>query len=343
VPSDKLPEEFAPTGPKLSRFRIWPAPPIRPHLFADEARFTLRLALLAGGGELAAWVWFGRALAHRGLLYAILSFGLLRAARPFWAWLGTGLPRTAVAFLLLATSLIAQGFAATSFSDGLALAAAALPALGDLCVTCVADAITVERRAAAFSWLDMGQGLGCAMGLAVGVAEPRLATVVAAAALLIASLGIPDLKDRGTPRSAWPLAAQLSVLRSAVGQLVLLALAIGGLGAAAAIRPAWGWASAIPALAGMAVAARVDPFLRNAAFLPRALAIVAAAALALRWFKPSAGAALGLFALGAACAALPASVARGAGEMERPIASSLAWSALALGAAFGLAWATAAW
>ena len=42
-----------------------------------------------------------------------------------------------------------------------------------------------------------------------------------------------------------------------------------------------------------------------------------------------------LLALGALFVAIPASVARGAGEMERPVASSLAWSALGLGAAVG--------
>ena len=47
--------------------------------------------------------------------------------------------------------------------------------------------------------------------------------------------------------------------------------------------------------------------------------------------------AVGLFALGGFCAALPGAAARGAGEMERPIASSLAWTALALGAGVGLA------
>jgi hypothetical protein len=39
--------------------------------------------------------------------------------------------------------------------------------------------------------------------------------------------------------------------------------------------------------------------------------------------------------MGTLLAAVPASVARGAGEMDRPLASSLAWSALALGAAVG--------
>jgi hypothetical protein len=33
--------------------------------------------------------------------------------------------------------------------------------------------------------------------------------------------------------------------------------------------------------------------------------------------------------------AVPATVARGAGEMERPLASSLAWMALTAGAALG--------
>jgi hypothetical protein len=56
--------------------------------------------------------------------------------------------------------------------------------------------------------------------------------------------------------------------------------------------------------------------------------VVAALSLAL--------APLGPLALGAAATLLPASVARGAGEMERPVASSLAWMALALGAGLAL-------
>ena len=44
---------------------------------------------------------------------------------------------------------------------------------------------------------------------------------------------------------------------------------------------------------------------------------------------------LGLLAMGIMFAAIPAAVARGAGEMERPVVSSLAWSALIAGAAIG--------
>jgi hypothetical protein len=65
----------------------------------------------------------------------------------------------------------------------------------------------------------------------------------------------------------------------------------------------------------------------NAVVLPR----VAALAAAVGWVYPP----LRLLGLGIMFAALPAAVARGAGEMERPIASSLAWSALAAGAAVG--------
>ena len=42
---------------------------------------------------------------------------------------------------------------------------------------------------------------------------------------------------------------------------------------------------------------------------------------------------LRVFGLGIMLAAIPAAVARGAGEMERPIVSSLAWTALFMGAA----------
>jgi hypothetical protein len=87
------------------------------------------------------------------------------------------------------------------------------------------------------------------------------------------------------------------------------------------------WVALLLPLAGMAVAARVDPLLPNAIVLPR----IATAIAAVGWFVPE----LALFALGAMFAGIPAAVARGAGEMERPMASSLAWSALAAGAAIG--------
>ncbi len=345
VPRDELPEEFAPTGPKLSRLPIRPAPPVRPHLFADEARFARHLALLAGATELAAWVWFARLLAHRGPAWAALAFAALRLLRPFWAWLATRLPRGLVAFALLAGSLLAQGFAAVTFWDVLGVLAAALPALGDVCATAIADAVTVERRATAYSWLGMAQGLGCALGLAVGSADPRLAPLVATAALLVGSLGIPDLRDRGTPRSSWPVSIRLRVLRTPLAaQLAAFTALAAGFAAAASVRfAAWRWVAFVPPLAGMAAAARSESFARNALVVPRALAAVGAAALALRWVSPAASAAVALLTLGALCSAIPAAVARGSGEMERPVAASIAWSALAAGAGVGLACSAAAW
>ena len=338
VPGEKLPEEFAPTGPKLSRFPIQPAPPVRPHLFGDEARFAARLALLAGGAELAAWLWFARLLAHRGPAWAALAFAGCRLLRPLWAWLGTRLRRGAVAFALLAVSLLVQGFATVSFADALGVVAAALPAVADLCATAVADSVTVERRSAAYSWLDMAQGLGCGLGLAIGVAEPRLAPLLGTAALLVGSLGIPDLRDRGTPRSTWPVRLRLQILRTPLArQLALVAAAGGGCAAAAAVRSSWGWWAVLPPLLGMAVAARAEAAARNALVIPRLLAAAGVLALALRLVAPPAAVGVGLFALGGLCAALPGAVARAAGEMERAVASSLAWSALALGAGVGLA------
>jgi len=343
VPSDELPEEFAPTGPKLSRLPIRPAPPVRPHLFRDEARFARRLALLAGGSELAAWIWFARLLAHRGSPWAALAFVALRLLRPFWSWLGTRLPRAFVAFALLAVSLLVQGFAAMSLADTLAAVAAALPALGDLCASAAADAVTIERRAAAYSWIDMGQGLGCGLGLALGTAQPGLAPLLGTAALLAGSLAVPDLRDRRTPRSSWPLSLRWQVLRSPLAaQLTVLAAAGGALAAAAAARSRAWWMIAAPLL-GMATAARAEVVARNALVVPRVLAAIALVACALRWVAPTAAIAAGLFALGAFCAAIPGAVARGAGEMERPVASSLGFSALALGAGAGLAWSASAW
>jgi hypothetical protein len=345
VPSDDLPEEFAPTGPKLSRFAIRPAPPVRPHLFRDEARFARRLALLAGGSELAAWIWFARLLAHRGAVpvWAAIAFVALRLVRPFWSWLGTRLPRGFVTFTLLAVSLLLQGFAAMSFADALAAAAAALPAVGDLCASAAADSVTVERRAAAYSWIDIGQGLGCGIGLALGTAEPGLAALVGTAALLVGSLAIPDLRDRRTPRSTWPLSLRFQVLRTPLAAQLALLTASGGALAAAASARSRGWWMFAPPLFGMAAAARAEAAARNALVVPRVLALVACIAFALRWVAPSGAIVLGLFTLGAFCSAVPGAVARGAGEMERPVASSFGFSALALGAGAGLAWSTSAW
>jgi hypothetical protein len=87
----------------------------------------------------------------------------------------------------------------------------------------------------------------------------------------------------------------------------------------------------------MAAAARAEAAARNALVVPRLLAAVGVLALALRLVAPPAAVGAGLFALGGLCAALPGAVARGAGEMERAVASSLAWTALAIGAGVGLA------
>ena len=322
----RLPEEFAPTGPKLSRFRILPAAPLRPHLFPDEARFAFRLSLLAGCAELAAWAWFARA----GGIAAVLGWAALRLARPAWSFAGTRLPRTAVAFALL--FLAVAGAAASVLSLGqlftAGLLAVALPALGDLCASCAGDAITVERRSAAFAWLDMAQGLGGALGFALGTAFPGVGPVVGAAALLLASVGVPDLRDRGTPRSTWGVPAFTHVLRSPFGAQICSLAFFGAFFALQRPRdPFPTWAALLLPLAGMALAARLEPRMPNAVTLPRVAAVLAIAGLLVPWLR--------LVALGALFAVIPASIARGAGEMERPIASSLAWSALAAGAAVG--------
>lgn len=305
-----LPEEFAPTGPKLSRFPIQPAPAVRPHLFPDEARFVLRLSVLAGATEFAAWAWFAAA----GPQKTVLALAALRLLRPLWARLGALLSRPAVGALLLVAALGAL------LSRGQLYWLVGLPALGDLCASCIGDRITVERRAVAYAWLDMGQALGAALGLALG----GFAAIGSIAVLLIGAVALPDLRDRGTPRSTWPLSAYAATLRTPIAaQLTGLAFLCGALA-----RLAWspGWAAILP-LAGMAIAARLERWMPNAIWLPRIAVLLAAAGWA---FAP-----VRLVAMGVMLAAIPAAVARGAGEMERPLASSLAWSALIAGAAAG--------
>jgi hypothetical protein len=296
---------------------------MRPRLFPEEARFALRLAVLAGGCELAAWAMLAASPARR----ALWAFAALRLLRPLWAKLGTLLPRPAIAFALLFAALFGAGAAlfAPSLTGPLALIAAALPALGDLCTTCAGDSVTVERRAAAYAWIDMGQALGGMLGLALGSWSPAVAAIAAPAALLAGSVGIPDLHDRGTPRSSWPAAAYRHTLRTDLGlQLTALAFACGLL----FHRPQGPeWLFLVLPPAGMALAARLEPRMANALRLPRAAGLIAAAGLLLPPLR--------LLALGVMFAAIPAAVARGAGEMERPIVSSLAWSALIAGAALG--------
>lgn len=322
----RLPEELAPTGAKLSRFRILPPPPLRPRLFPDEARFALRLSLLAGCAELAAWAWFARA----GGRAIVLGWAALRILKPFWSFLGTRVSRTALAFALLFLALACASASLLTLGQLFAagLLGVALPALGDLCASAAGDAVTVERRSAAYAWLDMAQGLGGALGLALGIAAGGAAMVVGAAALLLASVGVPDLRDRGTPRSTWPRPAYAHVLRSPFGAQIC---ALAFFGAFFALQrpaePFSPWAALLLPPLGMAIAARADPHLPNAVILPRLA--VGAAALGFLW-PP-----LRLLAIGALFAAVPGAVARGAGEMERPVASSLAWSALAAGAAVG--------
>ena len=378
-PRPKLPEPFAPTGPKLTRLNILPPPPVRQELFADEARFAGRLGLLLGLGELSAWAMLVAAVvrAPRGLpiLGALYAWALLRALRPLWSWLGTRLPRPLVAGVLLAISAAALGAAVLGplFPQDqlaallLACALSALPALGDLAQSHLADAVTVERRGAAYARLEMGQGLGAALGIALGCAVPRAAPVLAAAAVFASGLLVPDLRDRGTRRSTWPLAVYRDALAAPLPRaLFTLALLLGvcaGLALAGLHRPvdqSWTAVSLLLPPLGMMLAARVEPRSRNAVEVPGMGAAAAGGALLLAlaagllgWLAQRglggqlAAAAAGwsslgarwaaLFALGIACTALPAAVARGAAELERPIASSLCWSGLGAACALGAA------
>jgi hypothetical protein len=322
----RLPEEFEPKAPPLSRFRIVPAPPLRARLAPDEARFALRLSILVGCAELAAWAWFARVGPHG----AMLAWAAVRMLKPVWALLGTRLPRLPVAFALLFVALC--GTAASLLTGGqfvsAALIAVALPAVADLCASCAADNITVERRSTAYAWFDMAQGLGGAVGLGLGASFGGVAGLVGAAALLAAAVGVPELHDRGTSRSTWTGDAYLQVLRSPFGsQLVALAFFGAFLAMQPLAKPLPAWAALLLPLAGMAICARLEPHMPNAILLPRIALGLAALGL---FVSP-----VRLLAMGALFAAIPASVARGAGEMDRPLASSLAWSALALGAAVG--------
>jgi hypothetical protein len=299
---------------------------MRAKLFPDEARFALRLSILVGCTELAAWAWFARA----GARGAVLGWAAARLLKPVWALAGTRLPRTIVAFSLLFLALF--GAAASLLTNdhliSLGLIAIALPAVADLCASCAADSITIERRSTAHAWLDMAQGLGAAIGFALGASYGGVAGVVGAVAILVAGIGVPELHNRGTPRSTWTVDAYLQVLRSPFGsQLVALAFFGAFLAMQPFAKPLPPWAALLLPLAGMAISARFEPHMPNAVMLPR----IALGLAALGLFVPP----VRLLAMGVLFAALPASVARGAGEMERPLASSLAWSALALGAAVG--------
>jgi hypothetical protein len=355
VASDhKLPEEIAPTGPKLSRFRILPAPPIRPHLFPDEARFAFRLALLAFGAELAFWLMIGDR--SRTLLFVVFC----RLLKPLWAALGRRVSRTLIAAGLIALPLItALGVVALSLLSRaghptphalapllfVGVASLGLPAVFDLCAATIGDSVTVERRPAAYSWLEMGQSIGAAVGIAAAFSNDRVVVGALLVGMLLAAVGVPQLKDRGTPCSAWPASGYVAALRSPVGaQLSVLAFLCTALAwtTAQSVLPEGyreqlpqlsrqlpSWLGALMPLLGMAVAARLEPRMPNAVWLPRLATMLAAAG----WFASLQP--VSLFGLGVMLASLPAAVARGAGEMERPIVSSVTWSALTAGAALG--------
>ena len=359
--ADKLPEEFAPTGPKLTRFRMLAPPPIRPHLFADEARFTLRVAALAGATTCAAWFYLlmsGRSVGS--YFRPAAALGVLYASRPVWAYAGTRISRAALGALLVGAALVFTcanllhgwgrhndwfGWTEMVLSAAM-VASAGLPSLGDLCATTLGDAVTVERRATAYAWLDMAQAIGALLGIAVAALGSWRFEVVWGVVIVAAIVGLPALRDRGTPRSAWPLAAYGSTLRTPLTRnlvadaLVVGALAMGFLhlgplpvrdGAPLLLPSGPHWLGAVAALAGMIVAAQVDRWTPNALTVPRVAAVVAFVGWYLALWP------IGAFAIGLMLTAIPAAVARGAGEMERPIASSLAWSALVLGAALGAA------
>jgi hypothetical protein len=329
----KLPEEFAPTGPKLSKFPIRPAPPIRPRLFADEARFTFRLALLTGSCEFAAWAW----LAGLGRRREVMALAAIRLLGPFWSKVGTRVPRTALAGVLIVVAVCAMIGAVPLLAVG--ALGAGLPALRDLCASCVGDSVTVERRAAAFAWLDIGQGLGAVAAIALNAWLGGWTMLIAIPMLLVGGLGAFELRDRGTPRSSWPAAAYASVLASPLGKRLTLAAFACGLFAGpgsmswdlrlSRVHSIPAWVASLLPLAGMAIASRIEPKMKNAMWLPYGALGVEALAGFIGW-PP-----LLSLAIGVMFAAIPGAVARGAGEMERPIASSLAWSALFLGSAVG--------
>src|SRR5262249_49245703 len=159
-----------------------------------------------------AWAW----LAGLGRRREVMALAAMRLLGPFWSKLGTRAPRPAVAGVLMAVAVCAMLGAVPMLVVG--ALGAGLPALGDLCATCVGDSVTVERRAAAFGWLDVGQGLGAVAAIALHTWLGPSTMSIAIPALLIGSIGVFQLRDRGTPRSSWPAAAYLSVLASPLGK-----------------------------------------------------------------------------------------------------------------------------
>lgn len=347
MPDRKLPEEFAPTGPRLSRFPLRPAPPIRPHLFTDEARFARRLALLAGATEAVAWVAVAARL--RAFVALLVAF---RMARPFWARAGSKVSRARIGFALLllpvpfaaaVVALAARGasrsgsIAGTSVAMALFLATLGGAALGDVCAACVADHVTVERRATAYAWLDIATAIGAAAGAAIAQLEALLAAALILPAWIAALFCSRELRDRGVPRSSWPLSAYRAALASPLGWRLAISAAACGIASAWAgltelpmRNPSgWGWLAFGAPFAGMALAARAEPLAPNALWVPLAAVAVAWAGVLLH------SRALALAGLGMMLTGIPAAVARAAGEMERPLVSSVAWSALFAGAAAG--------
>jgi hypothetical protein len=140
--------------------------------------------------------------------------------------------------------------------------------------------------------------------------------------LALAFVGVRDLHDRGTPRSTWPLRAYKQ--RSPIAIHVMLPACFCGLFAVPE-HAAAGWIALVAPLAGMAIASRAEPLMPNAVWLPR---IAVALAFVSRVYSPRRP-----LAAGVAFAAIPASIARGAGEMERPMLSSVSWMCLFTGAA----------
>jgi len=108
-----------------------------------------------GCTELAAW----RGSPRAGPRGAVLGWATARLLKPVWALLGTRLPRPAWRMRCCSwpCSERRQASGRASFASA-ALIAVALPALADLCASCAADSITVERRSTAYAWLDMAQG-----------------------------------------------------------------------------------------------------------------------------------------------------------------------------------------
>jgi len=238
----------------------------------------------------------------------------LRLLKPVWAWTGTRFPRSVVAFSLLLLALFGSPRACSRWdSSQRRPSSRRAAAFGDLCASCAAERHLRERRSAAFAWLDMAQASG---------GHRRCAGCVVPAGRGDRNGGRSSRRLNRVPtcRIAAPpnhldARAHEHVLHSRSARISSRSRSLAASSPCSSPRGRIHVMALLFPLAGMAIAARADPYMRTPCFCRAAC----------WWPSPFVPAPAGLLPWRAVRRAAGIGRPRGRGD-GAPVASSLVWS-----------------